>query len=105
MVRVRLTVLWVVLAAGFCAPGSPAAESVWLLGRFHVVWNGQPRVFLIDDQGVVTNLLVADAILRDAGGLTALNQRRVRVSGERTPDPRPTVRVGSIEPIRAGTSP
>ena len=71
---------------------------VSLSGWLHIIWNGEPRFMLVDDQGVGVRLLIDDALLRTHGGPGALNQKRVTVTGERVGGQPETIRVLSIEP-------
>jgi hypothetical protein len=74
---------------------------VSLSGWLHIIWNGEPRFMLVDDQGVGVRLLIDDALLRTLGGPGALNQKRVTVTGERVDGQPETIRVLSIEPRAA----
>jgi hypothetical protein len=70
---------------------------VSLSGRLHIIWNGEPRFMLIDDQGVATRLLIDESLTRPFGGSRALNQQRVSITGQRVGESPETVRVLSIE--------
>src|SRR3954453_11605876 len=82
-----------------------------LTGTVAVLWgdprpgSGQPtheHVFLIDDGGQQVELKLDDATLQRAGGLQALDRKRVRVLGQ-TEAPS-TVRVDRIEQTQSGPS-
>ena len=68
-----------------------------LTGWLHVIWNGEPRFVLIDDQGAATRVLIDPVLARPFGGLRALNQRRVTITGEKAADQPETIRALSIE--------
>ena len=68
-----------------------------LSGRLHVIWNGEPRFILIDDQGVATRVVIDEVLTRALGGPRGLNQKRVTITGERVGEPPEAVRVQSIE--------
>src|SRR5262249_30648265 len=46
-----------------------AAQRVTLTGRVHIIYNGEPRFFLVDDRGVSTRLVVDDSVMRAFGGV------------------------------------
>ena len=67
-------------------------------GRLHVIWNGEPRFMLIDNDGVAIRLVIDEALTKPLGGIRALDGRRVRITGERLAGAPPeTVLVVSIE--------
>jgi hypothetical protein len=66
-------------------------------GWLHVIWNGEPRVMLVDDQGAAHRVVIADRLARPLGGLRALNQRRVMITGEPESGPPDVIRVLTIE--------
>jgi hypothetical protein len=70
--------------------------SVSLSGWLHVVWNGAPHVFLVDEQGIATRLVLEEALTVPLGGLRALNRKRVMIEGERLGGSPETVRVLAI---------
>jgi hypothetical protein len=70
---------------------------VTLAGWLHVIWNGEPRVMLVDDQGSARPLIIADGLVQPLGGLRALNQRRVVITGEPESGPPEVVRVLTIQ--------
>ena len=71
---------------------------VFLTGRLHIIWNGEPRFILIDDRGAAIRLVIDEALTQPFGGSRALDRRRVRITGERVDGALPeTVRVVSIE--------
>lgn len=72
-------------------------EQVSLAGWFHVIWNGKPRFMLIDDQGRWSEILLDEGLARPLGGLRALNQKRVKIVGERATVSPGTIRVLSID--------
>ena len=77
--------------------GLDAAAPVSLSGWLHIVWNGEPRFILIDDQGVAISVVIDEALTRAFGGPRRLNQKRVIITGERVGEPPAPVRVLSIE--------
>ena len=85
-----------------CGPVAAANDPVSLSGWLHIVWNGEPRVMLIDDRGAATRLLVDEAVLRTYGGMRGLNRRRVTITGERVNSMPEAVRVLSIQPEADG---
>jgi hypothetical protein len=82
-----------VLALGGCRPAPPepappvsAAEEVRVEGWLHVVWGGDgPHLFLTGDAGTTYPLHAEDAVLGAAGGVAALDRRRVAVTGRFAP--------------------
>lgn len=78
-------------------PATVAINRVSLSGRIHVIWNGGPRVILVDDQGMATPLVIDETLLRAFGGVRGLNQQRVTITGERVENLPTAVRVLSIE--------
>jgi len=76
---------------------TPAEYRVHLSGWLHIIWNGEPRFILIDDQGAATRIVIDGALTRAFGGPRRLNQRRVTITGERVAEPAEAVRVLSIE--------
>jgi len=73
-----------------------AERQVSLSGRLHIIWNGEPRFFLIDDRGVAVRLVIDEALTKAFGGPRGLNQRRVTITGERAGELPEAVRVLSI---------
>ena len=90
-------------------------------GWFHVIWVDPPRgerprapiYGLVDDQGSWTNLQLDEAVIRAAGGVRALDRRRVSVSGELmtgaaaaagTAASRPTMRVSGVRSLETTAS-
>ena len=67
-----------------------------LSGRFHVIWNGEPRYVLIDDQGQWIELLLDEAAVKPLGGPLSFNRQRVKIEGEKVDAPSGRVRVLSI---------
>jgi hypothetical protein len=59
-------------------------EQVSVAGWFHVIRNGKTRFMLIDDQGRWSEILLDEALARPLGGPRALNQKRVKIVGERS---------------------
>jgi len=82
-----------------CDSGLAAAANnrVSLSGWLHVIWNGEPRFMLVDDQGMATRLVLDGDLMRAFGGARGLNQKRVTLEGERVDDVAETVRVLSIK--------
>lgn len=81
--------------------GRPALVALVVLsltGWLHVIWNGEPRFVLIDDRGVATRILIDPALARSFGGMRALDQKRVTITGEPAADQPGTVRALSVEP-------
>lgn len=76
---------------------APAEHRVYLSGWLHIIWNGEPRFILIDDQGAATRVVIDEALTRAFGGPRKLNQKRVTITGERVGEPTEAVRVLSIE--------
>ena len=74
-----------------------ASERVSFSGWLHVIWNGQPRFILVNDQGVAIRLLVDEAVMKASGGMRGINQRRVTITGERAAEMPEAVRVLSIK--------
>ena len=74
-----------------------AEHQVSLSGWLHIIWNGEPRFILIDEQGVVTRVVIDEALTKNFGGPRGLNQKRVTITGERVGAPPRAVRVLSIE--------
>ena len=71
---------------------------VSLVGRLHIIWNGEPRFMLVDDQGLAIRLVIEEALTQPFGGPRALDQKRVRIMGERVAGAfAEVVRVVSIE--------
>jgi hypothetical protein len=70
---------------------------VYLSGWLHIIWNGEPRFILIDDQGAATRVVIDEVLTRAFGGPRKLNQKRVTITGERVGEPTEAVRVLSIE--------
>lgn len=87
------------VAAGFLQSLSTMllAMTLALSGRFHIIWNGEPRFMLIDDQGRWTEILLDKALAKSYGGAAALNGKRVKIVGEEASVPGGSVRVLSIE--------
>jgi hypothetical protein len=75
----------------------PLILLVSLVGWLHVIWNGEPRVMLVDDQGAAYRVVIDDGLTRSFGGLRALNQRRVAITGERASGPSEVIQVLTIE--------
>ena len=59
---------------------TPAIVSI--TGWFTTVWNGEPHFSISDDQGQTIHLVLDEALLQSAGGLMALNNQKVTLSGE-----------------------
>ena len=74
-----------------------AEHRVYLSGWLHIIWNGEPRFILIDDQGAATRVVIDEALTRAFGGPRKLNQKRVTITGERMGEPTEAVQVLSIE--------
>jgi hypothetical protein len=70
---------------------------VSVAGWLHVIWNGEPRVMLIDDQGTARRVVIAEGLTRPLGGLRALSQRRVVITGEPESGPPEIIRVLTIQ--------
>jgi len=66
-------------------------------GTLNIIWNGEPRYFLFDDQEQQRRLLIPEEVARAAGGPLRLNGKRVIVVGECTDDPPGSIRVQSIQ--------
>jgi hypothetical protein len=73
-----------------------ASDPVSLSGWLNVIWNGGPRVMLVDDRGMATRLVIDEALLRALGGTRGINGRRATITGERVENTPRTVRVLSI---------
>jgi len=84
-------------STSLCGLTASAEHRVSLSGWLHIIWNGEPRFILIDDQGVATRLVIDEALTRAFGGPRRLNQKRVTIKGERVGEPTEAVRVLSIE--------
>ena len=110
LIWATLLTLWISLS-GMCSPialtpedgrssssypSVVAGPQLSLSGWFHVVWNGEPRYVLVDDQGRWIELLLDEALVRPFGGPLAFNRKRVRIEGERVHAPSGGVRVLSI---------
>ncbi|MCZ7624915.1 MAG: hypothetical protein FIA90_08695 [candidate division NC10 bacterium] len=65
------------LAETLSYPDAPLNISGW----FHIIWNGEPRYTLVDDDGEWIELLIDEQVLRNTGGPRFLDRKRVRVSG------------------------
>lgn len=86
------------------AASPAAAQQATLTGTLHVLWADGPsgsgpageRYLLVDDAGRATELLLPAAEVESAGGVLALNRRRVTVAAERAPD-------GSGAPVQAAS--
>ena len=74
-----------------------AEHRVSLSGWLHIIWNGEPRFILVDDQGLATRVVIDEALTRTFGGPRGLNQKRVTITGERVSEPLEAVRVLSID--------
>lgn len=74
-----------------------AEHRVHLSGWLHIIWNGEPRFVLIDDQGTATHVVIDETVAKTFGGPRKLNQKRVIITGERMDEPIETIRVLSIE--------
>ena len=74
-----------------------APQRVTLSGRVHIIYNGEPRFFLVDDRGVSTRLVIDDSVMRAFGGARGIDQKRVTIEGQREDDVSKPVRVLSIE--------
>ncbi len=86
-----------------CEPSACEAD-VTASGRFHIVWNGTTRYYLVDDSAQSTELLLDAETARAAEGRLALDRRRVIVSGVR--ESATVLRVRSIRAdTTAGASP
>ena len=72
------------------------AEEVSLSGWFTVIWNDRTRYFLSDDQGLWTELLLEEEMVKPLGGPLAVNRKRVKIVGERVAAPPGAVRVLSL---------
>lgn len=89
-----------------------------MTGWFSIVW-GDPapgsnlpptsQYFLTDDQGVMTELLLDESVVQDAGGVVSLQRQRVTIVGQSvqtSPDgTTPRIRVVSIQRVGAEISP
>jgi hypothetical protein len=66
------------------APAQTPAESqvTCVVGLFQIIWNGEPRYFLTDDQGQRARLLIGDDVMRSVGGVLDFNLKRVEAIGE-----------------------
>ena len=83
------------------APQPPGAASsseqhVTVSGTFHVIWNGEQKYMLIDDQGLWTRLLLDEPSIRRLGGPLAMNRKRVTVVGVPLASPAGAIRVVHI---------
>ena len=68
------------------AKSSRAVGSVEVVkGCFHTIWGSPPHYFVAVGSSS-TELIVADSILSNAGGVLALNGSTVTVAGTRTAD-------------------
>ena len=94
MIGLAMQLLFITSLSG---PTASAEHRVSLSGWLHIIWNGEPRFILIDDQGVATRVVIDEALTRAFGGPRGLNQKRVTITGERVGDPPEAVRVLSIE--------
>ena len=74
-----------------------AEHQVSLSGWLHIIWNGEPRFVLIDDQGMATHVVIDETLTKPFGGPRTLNQKRVTITGERIDKPTGAIRVLSIE--------
>ncbi len=86
------------------AASPAAAQQATLTGTLHVLWADGPsgsgpageRYLLVDDAGRAVELLLRVEELESAGGVLALNRRRVTLVAERAPD-------GSGAPVPAAS--
>src|SRR5687768_8803278 len=88
-------------ATGHAAPQTPGPAlsnepQLVMSGWFHVIWNGEPKYMLIDDQGRWTRLLLDGSSMRPSGGPLALNRKRVKVVGVPVTSPSAAIRVVDI---------
>jgi hypothetical protein len=81
---------------GGARPAS-AGQPVTLTGRLHVIRNGELLVFLIDDRGVATRVLIDEPVMRAFGGTRGLDRKRVIIEGQRLDGAPEAVRVLSIQ--------
>ena len=72
-------------------------REVCVAGTVNIIWNGEPRYSLFDDEGRQRPLLIAEETAREAGGPLRLNGKRVIVVGDCADDPPGSIRVRSIQ--------
>jgi len=77
--------------------GQATEQALTLRGGLHVVWNHEPRYFLIDAGGRPTELLLDSRRVEELGGPRALDGRAVRVTGTVADPATGAVRVQAIE--------
>lgn len=66
-------------------------------GTVNIIWNGEPRYSLFDEEGQNRPLLIPEEVAREAGGPLRLNGKRVIVVGECVDDTPGAIRVRSIQ--------
>jgi hypothetical protein len=71
--------------------------AVSLVGRLHIIWNGEPRFMLVDTRGIAVRLVIDETMVRRFGGPQGLDRKQVTVTGERVSDAPEVVQVSSIE--------
>jgi hypothetical protein len=59
-------------------PAGSSEQQVTLFGWFHVIWNGEPKYMLIDDQGRWTRLVLDGPSGKPMTNPLALNRKRVK---------------------------
>jgi hypothetical protein len=69
---------------------------VTITGWFTTVWNGEPHFSISDDQGRTIHLVLDETLLQSAGGLMALNNQKVTLSGEFVSDTQDALKVMTI---------
>ena len=84
-------------AAQTLGQAAPETQATCMSGWFHIIWNGEPRYFLADNQGRQTRLLLDDNTIRQVGGALRFNRKRVTVVGERMDAPPNAIGVVSIK--------
>ena len=80
------------------APSSARSteQQVTLFGWFHVIWNGEPRYMLIDDQGQWTRLLLDGPSGAPVANPLAFSRKRVKVVAVPLPSPAGAMRIVHI---------
>jgi hypothetical protein len=78
------------------ASSSSSEQQVTLFGWFHVIWNGEPKYMLIDDQGRWTRLLADGPAGKPLFNPLALNRKRVKAVAVPLASPAGSMRIVHI---------
>ncbi len=82
-------------AGGEATADAESAEC--LLGRLDIVWNHEPRFFVTTDEPLEAEVLIGEALLREAGGPLGVNGKRVRVLGRWVTEDRRVLRADRVD--------